>query len=93
MDSKPIKILLVEDNPEDVFLLERTLQKSRGTKFDIETVESLRKAISRLQKGGIDVVLLDLSLTDSKGLDTFNALQAEVPEIPIIVLSGFRMLR
>ncbi len=88
MDHKPIKVLLVEDNPEDVFLLERTLQKARGTQFEMESVESLKKALSRLEQGGIDVILLDLSLTDSKGLETFCAMQAEVPEIPIIVLSG-----
>jgi len=88
MDPKPIKVLLVEDNPEDVFLLERVLQKARGARFELETVESLQKALARLEAGNIDVVLLDLSLTDSNGLDTFCAMQAEAPEIPIIVLSG-----
>src|SRR5690242_579675 len=87
MDSKPIKVLLVEDNPEDVFLLQRTLQKARGAKFEMESVESLKKALARLEGEPIDVILLDLSLTDSHGLDTFSAMQAEAPEIPIIVLS------
>lgn len=88
MDNEPITILLVEDNPEDVFLLEKVLQRGRGTRFELETVESLKRALERLERGNIDVVLLDLSLTDSHGLDTFSALQEAVPEIPIIVLSG-----
>jgi sigma-B regulation protein RsbU (phosphoserine phosphatase) len=88
MDSKPIKVLLVEDNPEDVFLLEMTLRKARGAKFQMESVASLKNALARLEQGNIDVVLLDLSLTDSQGLETFSVMQAKVPEIPIIVLSG-----
>ncbi len=88
MDAKPIKVLLVEDNPEDVFLLERTLLKARGTRFEMESVDSLKAALERIKQRKIDVILLDLSLTDSRGLETFGAMQAEAPEIPIIVLSG-----
>ncbi|MEO6035354.1 MAG: SpoIIE family protein phosphatase [Verrucomicrobiota bacterium] len=88
MDNQPIKVLLVEDNPEDVFLLETILQKGRGTRFLLESVASLKQALERLGRGNIDVVLLDLSLTDSHGLETFSVLQASIPEIPIIVLSG-----
>lgn len=88
MDSKPIQVLLVEDNPEDIFLFEMTLRKARGAKFQMESAVSLKSALARLEQGNIDVILLDLSLTDSQGLETFSAMQAEVPEIPIIVLSG-----
>ncbi|MEO7297204.1 MAG: SpoIIE family protein phosphatase [Verrucomicrobiota bacterium] len=88
MDAKPIKVLLVEDNPEDVFLLQRILSRGRGAQFEIESEESLKKALARLERGDIDVVLLDLSLTDSQGLETFYAIQSQVPQIPIIVLSG-----
>jgi sigma-B regulation protein RsbU (phosphoserine phosphatase) len=88
MEAKPIKVLLVEDNPEDVFLLDRILQKARGAQFQLESVESLGGALERLKKDAIDVILLDLSLTDSHGLETFSAVQTAAPEIPIIVLSG-----
>lgn len=88
MEAKPIKVLLVEDNPEDVFLLERILQKAKGARFELETADSLGKALSRLEQGNIDVVLLDLSLNDSHGLETFYTAQANAPEVPIIVLSG-----
>ncbi len=88
MDFKPIKVLLVEDNPEDVLFLERTLLKASGARFELESVNSLKRALERIKHRNIDVILLDLSLSDSGGLDTFCALQAEAPEIPIIVLSG-----
>jgi len=88
MDHKPIKVLLVEDNKEDVFLLERILQKGGEDRFELESVESRKQALECLKRGNFDVVLLDLSLTDSQGLDTFSALQAAAPAIPIIVLSG-----
>src|SRR5688500_13360934 len=88
MDSKPIKVLLVEDNPEDVFLLERILQKARGARFELTVAENLNKALARLEQGNIDVVLLDLSLQDSHGLQTFYTTQAKSPGTPIIVLSG-----
>jgi phosphoserine phosphatase RsbU/P len=88
MDSKPIKVLLVEDNPEDVFLLERILQKARGARFELQTADTLNRALTLLEQGNIDVMLLDLSLHDSHGLQTFYTAQAKAPGIPIIVLSG-----
>ncbi|MEO6183777.1 MAG: PAS domain S-box protein, partial [Verrucomicrobiota bacterium] len=88
MDAKPIKVLLVEDNLEDVFLIERTLLKARGARFEMVAVDSLKRALERIRQRNIDVILLDLSLSDSHGLETFNVMQAEAPEIPIIVLSG-----
>ena len=50
MDSKSIKVLLVEDNPEDVFLLERILQKDKGARFELETADSLSKALTQLEQ-------------------------------------------
>jgi sigma-B regulation protein RsbU (phosphoserine phosphatase) len=88
MESKPIKVLLVEDNAEDVFLLERILQKSKGACFELSTADSLNRALARVEQGNIDVILLDLSLQDSHGLQTFYDMQAKVSGVPIIVLSG-----
>ncbi|MEP6664322.1 MAG: response regulator, partial [Verrucomicrobiota bacterium] len=88
MDPKPIKVLLIEDNLNDVVLLERLLQKSPRAKFELEIAKSLQSATARLTQGNINVILLDLSLGDSHGLETFVAVEAMVPEIPIIVLSG-----
>lgn len=56
--------------------------------FELESADRLSRAIDRLSKGGIDVVLCDLSLPDSHGLETFARLHRFAPAIPIIVLSG-----
>jgi sigma-B regulation protein RsbU (phosphoserine phosphatase) len=88
MEIKNIKILLVEDNSDDVFFLRMVLQKVTGTHFQLEPVKSLAAGISRLEQGGIDVVLLDLTLPDSAGMETFHAIKAKSHDVPIIVLSG-----
>ena len=56
--------------------------------FDMECAQLLQTGLDRLAEGGIDVVLLDLSLPDSRGLDTFAKVYAHSPEVPIIVLSS-----
>ncbi len=80
-------MLLVEDNPADVFLLTELLT-SAETLLEIEPVETLEKALRRLDRGDIDVVVSDLSLPDSRGLETFEGLHGHQARIPIIVLSG-----
>jgi signal transduction histidine kinase len=82
-----VRILLVEDNPGDVLLMEETLGDAEGG-FAMESVERLAPALERLRAGGIEVVLLDLTLPDSAGVNTFTAVQAHAPEVPIIVLTG-----
>ena len=88
MTDKPINVLLIEDNPGDARLIEVMLSEVRGAQFDSECVDRLSTGLERLAAGGIDVVLLDLGLPDSSGLDTFIRLHAQSPEVPIIVLSG-----
>ncbi len=82
------KILLIEDNPGDARLLGEALSDAAGHSFDLEHVKDLGAALDRLAQGGIDVVLLDLSLPDSAGLETFAKTHAAAPEVPMIVLSG-----
>ena len=88
MDQKNVRILLIEDNPDDVFFLRMVLHKADGTTFNIEPVDDLASGIERIKQNNVDVVLLDLTLPDSVGLDTFKAVKAHAREIPIIVLSG-----
>src|SRR3989454_4696332 len=85
--ASPVRILLVEDNPGDVLLIEETLAGRHGA-FAVESVERLSAALTRLGAGGIEVVLLDLKLPDSAGLRTFTAVQAQAPDVPIVVLTG-----
>lgn len=88
MDIKTIKVLLVEDNTDDVFFLHSALNKRKGTHFQVETTSTVSAGIARLDAGNIDVVLLDLSLPDSTGLDTFLGVKNHARDIPIIILSG-----
>jgi light-regulated signal transduction histidine kinase (bacteriophytochrome) len=59
-----------------------------GNTFDLETADRLATALRRLSAGGIDAVLLDLALPDSKGRETFSKAKAQAPTVPIIVLTG-----
>jgi len=83
----PLRILLVEDNPGDVLLIQETLGDGQG-EFELESVERLAAALERLRTGGIHVVLLDLTLPDSAGLGTFTAVRTNAPDVPIVVLTG-----
>jgi two-component system, sensor histidine kinase and response regulator len=82
------KVLLVEDNPGDARLIQESLADTAGDPFDVETADRLTTALRRLGDGGIDAVLLDLALPDSKGQETFDKAKAQAPTVPIIVLTG-----
>lgn len=86
----PVKVLLIEDNPSDARLIELMLADEAAGLFEAEWVEDLRSGRQRLNEGRFGLVLADLSLPDSHGLDTFVQLQAIAPQLPIIVLSGSR---
>jgi len=88
MEIKTIKILLVEDNPDDAFFLHAALERVTGTHFQLEITHSLAASIERLAGGGIDVVLLDLTLPDSSGMETFKGIKTHAHDVPIIILSG-----
>lgn len=88
MIIQTIKILLVEDNPGDVFLLQETLSDITVVQFNVINVERLAEAKHKLQTETFDVILLDLLLPDSAGLDSFTTLHEQVPLIPIVVLTG-----
>ena len=89
MTGKPIKILLVEDNPGDARLIQEMVSEVDGAAFDLEHVDRLSTGLERLSVKDVDVVLLDLGLPDSSGFDTFTALQAQAPGVAIVVLTGF----
>jgi len=90
MDGEDIHILLIEDNPADVRLIREMLADIPGAGFDLACGERLSTGLKRLAEGGIDAILLDLSLPDSQGLDTFRRVREQTSEAPIIVLSGLQ---
>ncbi len=88
MSDLPIKVLLVEDNPGDARLLQEFLAEGDSSQFELAHVTRLSAGLKRLAEGGIDVVLLDLMLPDSSGLETFSKVHAHTPGTPIILLTG-----
>ncbi len=81
------KVLLIDDDEAQYHLVDELL-KEKGTLFDLEWVDSLNKAFDRIPQGAVDVILLDLFLGDSRGLDTFKRMKARVKDIPIVIVSG-----
>ncbi len=90
------KILVVEDCPSDVFLLQRMLDGQEDVQqVEITSVPRLIDAFRRIDEERFDVILLDLNLLDMDGVASVAALNAEAPGTPIIVYSGMesRQLR
>ena len=82
------RVLLVEDNPGDVFLLRDTIEREKSARFRVKEVAgSLEECMALLRAGGIDLVLLDLNLRDSRGLPTFLRAHEAAPHVPFIVLN------
>ncbi len=86
--DRELKILLVEDNPSDLRLIEIYLKEFSLRLIKIGKTTSLSEALEELNKEQYDIILLDLTLPDSIGLDTFISLHSRVFETPIIVLTG-----
>jgi two-component sensor histidine kinase/CheY-like chemotaxis protein len=88
MVHQPIRILLVEDNPGDARLLREMLAGAPSSRFELTSVGRLDQAFPRFVQEHWDVVLLDLSLPDGQGLDTFARVHAQAQHLPIIVMTG-----
>jgi PAS domain S-box-containing protein len=88
MPKYSVQVLLVEDNPGDARLIREMLRDNTDVKFDIQWVEELTDGLDSLRGKPIDIVLLDLMLPDSQGIDTFLAMQTESARIPTIILTG-----
>ena len=88
MQNQRYKILLIEDNPADVRMIQELVAEVKNANLDFEYAERLSDGIIKLASSGMDAVLLDLSLPDSQGLDTFIHLRSEVHETPVLLLTG-----
>jgi diguanylate cyclase (GGDEF)-like protein len=82
------KVLLIEDNPGDARLIREMLAEEPDSPFQIACAERLTQGLEILSAGEAVLVLLDLSLPDSFGLETFARVYAHSPAVPIIVLTG-----
>jgi len=92
LTDKSISILIIEDNSGDRRLISEMLAEAGtdepGVAFDVQYADRLQSAIEYLSQNKVDVILLDLGLPDSQGLDTLKSVYTEVPERPIVVLTG-----
>jgi signal transduction histidine kinase len=83
-----IQILLIEDNPADARLTRELLREGSSFEFDLVHAETLELGIARLKERAFNVTLLDLSLSDSNGIDSVKKLKSIDPAMPVVVLSG-----
>lgn len=83
-----IRVLLVEDNPGDVRLIKEMLQEVKSSTIEITCVIRLEEALEAVTSSPVTIVLLDLNLQDSTGIETFIRLRDLAPDIPVVVLSG-----
>ncbi len=82
-----IRTLLVEDHDDYAFLIQRNLRSGAG-RFSVEVAETLSDALRHLQESDVDVVLLDLNLPDSAGVETVTRVRELAPDVPIVVLTN-----
>src|SRR5262249_26038017 len=87
IESPPIKVLLVEDNDGDAFLISEMLEGGYSSRFELTHLHRLGEATKRLASDQFDVMLLDLGLPDAQGLDSVQQVHALAPDIPLVVLT------
>lgn len=85
--QKDLKVLLIEDNPRDIDLIREMLIEAQENSFELERAARLKQGLEQLGNGRFDLVLLDLTLPDSQGFETFTATKEHAPHLPIIVLT------
>jgi len=88
MTEAPIRVLVIEDDAEMAFFVRTRLEEARGRPFAVTHAASLADGLRSLSETRADVVLLDLTLPDSAGEETFRRVQDLAPDTPIVVLTA-----
>jgi len=86
-EGKPIRILLIDGNQKEAYLIRKTVTESVKGAFALECADRLSAGIERLARGDINLILLDLTVPDGRGLESLTQVRAKARGIPIIVLS------
>ena len=86
--GRPLRVLLIEDSSEEAELIRMMLAQSRREEVRVDHVTRLADGLARLAAAPADVVLLDFSLPDSKGLLSFQRVRAAAPHAPIVILTN-----
>lgn len=85
------RVLVVEDEPTDALMVKRSLLRSAGPggeRFEVRHATTLAEGLEHLRRDPADVLLLDLGLPDSEGLDTVRRVRVRAPDLPLVVLTG-----
>ena len=85
--SDSVRILLVEDDEGDAFIIQTLLEEGERA-YDITRVALMKEAFELVEAEDFDLVMLDLSLPDSTGLETFTQMERRAPNVPIVVMTG-----
>ncbi len=88
MTSPQIHALLIEDDPDDILILKDSLADIGMGRIKLDYADRLSKGLIQLSGHSYDVILLDLNLPDSRGLDTLTTMIKRFPKLPVVVLSG-----
>ncbi len=88
LHKRPLRTLLLEDDPAQVMLLELELDHHLGRDLDLTQVESLSDALNLIEAAPFDVALVDLGLADTSGPHVVEKLKAAAPDMLIIVCTG-----
>lgn len=88
MSETSLNILLVEDNVDHAELIRRHLTRGQGDRVSIAWSQRVSEALSELDKRSFDVVLLDMMLPDSRGVETVGRVHGHTPGVPIVVLTS-----
>ena len=83
-----LKVLMIEDSVEYAKLVKKYLSQAKIASFDFKHVEDFKSGKEQISKGSYDIILLDLELPDSQGLDTFLSVEKLFPEIPVVILTA-----
>ena len=88
LPSDKLTVLVVEDNRPDAVLIRRNLQVQTEPTFEVKIAGRLEQGLAQVDQEGLDVVLLDLDLPDSHGVETLERMLARAPHLPVLVLTG-----
>lgn len=86
--SAPLRVLLVEDNPADARLVAEALRPAAGDAFSVVWEPDMTGGLRALRAAPPAVILLDMGLPESSGLETLRRVRAAAPALPIVVLTG-----
>jgi signal transduction histidine kinase len=88
--TAPLRVLIVEDDPDDVLLCRAAISHSPDLRCELAVAGTLREAVAHLATEGADVALVDLSLPDAQNLEAITTLAQRFDELPLVVLTGLR---